>query len=331
VLVLLVLSAATPASGQPPPVERDAGGTSLPAAAGQRLDAGHDALYRWVNETLASFDRRFADPGEDPMAMPSNPFRIGFSVEAINRDGSVDLDLDTYFQISVRLPNLEKRLRVILTNEALSETAIDDEAATLRAGVRVDLPKAFDFDVGVKLNAPPVAFASLRWSGSARAGSWDVYPFAKLFAETEDGPGASAALTVDRWTGTRLFRSATSTRWLDELDQTEWAQQFVLARVDSRIEPERYSSRVRGEDFGRAFGLRLEAGGARTAGADYYEAGVFWKWPFWSDWLYIGVLPFVVWESERRWQADVGIRFGFDALFRDVSRASSPPPRLPAD
>jgi hypothetical protein len=326
-LVLLPI-VASPGAAQPPPAEPVAARARLPATAGERFDETHDSLYRWVQRTLESFDRRFARTDHEPLEFPPAPFRIGFVVEAIERDGSVKLDLDTAFEARIRLPNIERRVRIVLTNEPISETAVEDEPDSLRAGVRVDVLRDFDFDVGVKLATPPVAFAALRWSRAAEAGSWDLYPLVKLFAESEDGLGASAGLTLDRWAGRTLLRSASSAKWRAELDQTEWSQLLTVARVTAVIEPDRYSGRVRGQDFARAVGLRAEAGGVRTAGADYYEAGFYLKWPVWSDWLYVSVSPFVAWDRERDWQADPGIRVGFDALFRKVARSPSASPPL---
>lgn len=301
-------------------VETRRSAAAEPGGAGERLDALHDSLFASVQRELDEFDRGFAKEGDTPIEVPATAFRIGFGVEGIDRDGSVDTDFDTDFDATVRLPNLQRMLRIVVSNETLSETPIEDESKALRAGVRVDLVRQFDFDVGIKLDAPPVAFAALRWSRVFAPGRWDAYPFAKLFAETEEGLGASAALTLDRWSGRRLLRSVTSATWRKDLDATEWSQGLYFAHVDSVIEPERQTRRIRGRDFGKARGLLLEAGGDRTSGADFYKATLFYKRPLHSDWLYIEATPFVVWEQERDWQPDPGLRIGFDVLFWGLAR-----------
>jgi hypothetical protein len=301
-------------------VERHRSATAEPRGTGERLDELHDSLYASVQRELDEFDRGFVDELAEPMQVPASPFRIGFGVEGIDRDGSVDTEFETDFDATLRLPNLQRQLRIVLSNESLSETPAGEDPTALRAGVRVDLVRQFDFDIGVKLDVPPVAFAALRWSQMFEPGRWDVYPFAKLFAETEEGLGASAALTLDRWSGKRLLRSVSSAKWRKDLDATEWSQLLYLAHVDSIIEPERQTRRIRGRDFGKSRGLLLEAGGDRTSGADFYKAWIFYKRSLRSDWLYLEVKPFVIWERERGWNPDPGIAISFDMLFWSLAR-----------
>jgi hypothetical protein len=292
-------------------------------ALGERLDAAHDELYIWLQETFQSFDRRFVDDAERPAPVPASPFRIGLGLEGIDRRDGLDTDLDTEFDVTLRLPNMERRLKVFLTTEDLSEISetADSGVSSVRAGVRLDALRWFDFELGAKLDLPPVAFAALRWSKRWRSGRWDLQPYAKLFAETDDGVGASAALIVNHWRGRTLARSVTSAKWLNDRDATEWSQSLSLARVDALLEPDQYSARLRGQDLARAWGVRAQVGGYEASTVDYYELGPFYKRPLHSDWLYLSVQPVVRWEREFDWRADPGLRIGFEALFWGLSRA----------
>lgn len=299
-------------SAQPPP------GDEL----GERLDAAHDGLYIWLQETFQSFDRRFVDDAERPAPVPASPFRIGLGLEGIDRRDGLDTDLDTEFDVTLRLPNMERRLKVFLTTEDLSEISetADSGVSSVRAGVRLDALRWFDFELGAKLDLPPVAFAALRWSKRWRSGRWDLQPYAKLFAETDDGVGASAALIVNHWRGRTLSRSVTSAKWLRDRRATEWGQSLSVARVDALLEPDQYSARLRGQDLARAWGVRVQVGGYETSTVDYYELGPFYKRPLHSDWLYLSVQPVVRWEREFDWRADPGLRIGFEALFWGLAR-----------
>ena len=289
---------------------------------GERLDALHDDFYVWAQKSFQSLDNWFVDDGERPVPVPASPFRIGLGLEGIDRGGRFDTDIDSEFDVTLRLPNMERRLKVFLTTEDLSEISetVDSGVNSVRAGVRVGALQWFDFELGAKLDLPPVAYAALRWSRRWRSGRWDLQPYAKVFAETDDGIGASGAIIVNHWHGRTLARSVTSAKWLNDRDATEWSQALALARVDALLEPDQYSARLRGQDLARAWGVRAQVGGYEASKVDYYEVGPFLKRPLHSDWLYVAVQPVVRWEREFDWRADPGIRITFEALFWGLAR-----------
>jgi len=340
--LMLAILLATPAWGQGVPgTEADAPRTAVvkptmltvpelvaleaqappPVGRGERLDALHDSFYVYVEKLFESLDRQFIDEGVEPVPVIASPFRIALGTELIDRGGSLKTDINTEFDVTLRLPNAERRLKVFLTTEELSETStVQDSGSSVRAGLRLGAARFFDFEIGAKLDVPPVAFAAVRWSHRFRSGPWDVQPYAKLFAETDEGVGASAALVVNRWHGRTLFRTATSAKWLEERSATEWAEVLSVSRVAALLEPDRYSARLRGQDLAEAWGMRLQVGGYEISEVDYYEASLFLKRPIHSDWLYVGVQPLVRWDREFAWRADPGNRICFAALFWDLAR-----------
>jgi hypothetical protein len=190
----------------------------------------------------------------------------------------------------------------------------------VRAGLRYQVLPFFDFDLGVRIDVPPVAFASLKWSREYQLGQWDFYPLVKLFAETRESVGYAAGTTFDRWSGRRLLRSSTYAKWRHDRDQTEWSQSFVFARANELIVPDRYGSYPRANDIGRGWGLRALASGEDTNVVTYYEAGIFYARPTSNHWLFWSVEPIVRWDKAYSWKADPGIRIGFNALFWDLAR-----------
>ncbi len=266
-------------------------------------------------------DHRFADRNTQLEPIPAAPFRLGMMLESIDRSDGMELNLNANLDIALNLPNIEKRLRIFITSNDLDEspdTARDRSG--LRAGLRYQLLPFFDFDVGIRVDVPPVAFASLKWTREYQLGNWDFYPLAKLFAETRESVGYAAATTFDRWSGRHLLRSSTYAKWRQDRDRTEWSQSFVYARAFELIVPDRYGSYPRANDIGHGWGVHALASGEDTDAVSYYEAGIFYARPTSNRWLFWSVEPIVRWDRQYHWKADPGIRVGINALFWDLAR-----------
>lgn len=290
--------------------------------AGERFDALHDDLYAELQRAFRWLDTRFVGDDERPVPIPASPFSITVGPTVMKRGDRYIADVDAEFDVTLKLPNMQRRASVFLTTEDLSEISESKDSGqqTVRAGLRVGALRYFDVELGAKLDAPPVGYAALRWSRRWHRGDWDVQPYAKLFAQTDDGVGASAAFIVNHWSGRTLARSVSSAKWLHDRQATEWGQTFSLARVEALLEPDQYSARLRGQDLADGWGIRLQAGGGDTSAVDYYEVGPFLKRPLHSDWLYFAVQPVVRWERRYGWRADPGLRVGFYALFWGLAR-----------
>ena len=298
---------------------------------GERLDGGHDWLYVRAQEFVEDTDHRFAPPDAELLAVPATPIRLGVVTETINRPDGVKFDLDLNLDVSLKLPNLERRLRIFITNDDVAEAPDRaGERRNLRAGLRFNPRSNLDFDIGVRGDLPPIAFASLRWSKFYPVGRWDIYPFAKLFAETDEGLGASSGLTFARRLGEAMIgRASGYAKWRKDTAEIEWTQVLLLAHADELLVPERYGHILRNQDFARGYGLQLLATGAQRHRVDYYEASVFYKRPLRQRWLYGYVEPLVRWDRQYDWHADPGIRFGIEALFWDLSRSRAAAPPAP--
>lgn len=291
----------------------------------QRLDAAHDELYTWMQGVVQATDHRFAAKDRELKPVPAAPFRISLTTETINRSDGLDFGLDANLDMSLSLPNIEDRLRIFVTSNELDESANDSRNnSRLRAGVRYSLLDSLDFDVGVQLDLPPVAFASVSWRREYALGGWDFYPLAKVFMETDESFGYVTAATFDRWSGRHLFRSSTYAKWRDDRDKTQWSQSFIYARAHELIVPERYGYYLKADDIGHGWGVRVLASGEDTSEVTYYETGVFYRRPVARHkWLYWYVEPLVRWDRKYDWNTDPGIRVGIDMLFWDLAR----PPR----
>ncbi|MET0280090.1 MAG: hypothetical protein ABW278_03060 [Steroidobacteraceae bacterium] len=293
----------------------------VPLDFSQRLDYAHDRIYTWGQRAVEATDRRFARKDRELKPVPAAPFRLGTSLQTIEHSDGMKFDLDADLDISLRLPNIEDRLRIFVTSDELDGgTREAGESSQLRAGLRYQLLKYLDFDVGVRVDVPPVAFTSVKWTREFGLGSWDFYPLAKVFAETKESVGYAAAGTFDHWSGRNLLRSSTYAKWRMDRDRTEWSQTVILARAHELIIPDRYGSYPRADDIGAGWGMRLLASGEDAHEVSRYEAGIFYRRGTGHRWLFWHVEPLVRWDRDYNWSADAGIRVGIDALFWDLAR-----------
>jgi hypothetical protein len=272
----------------------------------QRLDRAHDRIYTFGQGMVERTDRAFASSDKTLKPVPAAPFRLGTSLLLVDRTGGVKPYVKVDFDIALRLPNLEERLRIFVSSDELdSGTRSERGDSTLRAGLRYQLLRDLDFDIGVRVDLPPVAFTSVKWQREFLLGYWDFYPLAKIFAETKESVGFALGTTFDRWSGRELLRSSTYAKWRHDVGRTEWSQTFVYVNAD---------------DIGRGFGLRLLSSGQSTRRVDVHEAGVFYRNRTAIPWMYWSVEPLVRWERAWNWSADPGIRLGIDVLFWDLAR-----------
>jgi len=287
----------------------------------QRLDYAHDRIYAWEQNVVEGTDHLFAARDRPLAPVPAAPFRLASTLDVFHHPDGVRASMDLDFDIALHLPNIEKRLGVFITSEELDEGTRDpNRDSQLRAGLRYELLRALDFDLGVRVDVPPVAFTSVKWAREYDLGSIEFYPLLKLFAETKEGLGAATGATFDHWAGQQLLRSSSYAKWRRDTAQTEWSQTFIYAQARELIVPDRYGSFPSADDIGRGWGLRLQTNGDDTSRVTRYESGVFFRGQTSARWLFWSVEPMMRWDRDRNWHADPGIRFGIDALFWDLAR-----------
>ena len=292
----------------------------------QWMDHTHDRIYTWSQEMVEATDHRFAPKDAEMLPVPAAPFRFAVMTETVNHTDGLGFHLDIDLDIALKLPNIEKRMKVFVTSSELDESPNSAGGdPQLRAGLRYEFKRDVDLDIGVRVDWPPVAFASAKWTKEFEISQkWSFYPLFKLFAETEDSVGYAAAATFDRWSGRHLFRSSTYTKYRADRNTNEWSQTLIYARAHQLIVPDRYGSYIDANDIGNGWGLRLfgkdEGRFDGEDGTEYYEVGLFWRKPTMSRWLYWHFEPIVRWDKKYAWEADLGVRIGFDALFWDLAR-----------
>jgi hypothetical protein len=293
----------------------------------QWLDHTHDLIYTWGQQLVEATDHKFADKEKEMLPVPASPFRLATMVETVSHSDGLHAEIDIDMDISLKLPNIEERLNIFVTSTEIDESPSmsGNDVPALRAGLRYEFKHDLDFDIGVRVDWPPVLFTSLKWSREYEMSEkWTFYPLVKLFAETKESVGYASAATFDRWSGRTLLRSSTYTKWRADRGTNEWSQTFVLARASQLIVPDRYGSYIAANDIGVGWGLRAFGKDEGTfegeRATEYYEVGVFYRRPTRNKWLYLHFEPIVRWDKAYSWATDLGVRLGFDILFWDLAR-----------
>ena len=284
---------------------------------GEYLDAGHDWLYRRLQHWFEDIDARFAQSEQTPIVVPLSPLRIGFASEFVHRRGGVEFATTPQLEASVRLPNLERRLRVFITSDDLQEFPGDPtlDRNPVRAGVRFVPQSHISFDFGVRARIWPAVFGALRWTAEFHAGALRVYPFAKAYVESGLGLGTSGGITFEQWSDRWIVRSASYANWVRNTSATDWSQSFMVGYARAVIEERRYDRLATGRDLACGAVARVSMSGDRVSHTSLYEASVLMKRPLHGGWLYGYVEPVVRWNRRFGWHPDLGVRMGFDALF----------------
>jgi len=291
--------------------------TELAHSLGERLDKGHDWLYRHLQNLLENVDTRFAGVDRAPVTVPLSPLRIGFDSALLRRQGGWRLVGNPDLEATLRLPNIERRFKVFVSSTDLPEFPGDPalEDTPLRAGLRFAPRSHLDFDLGMRVKTSPSLFAALKWTPEMAAGATRIFPFAKTYVESGLGFGVSGGVALERWAGLWVARSASFADWRQRTSDTAWTHSFAFGYARAVIQEQRYDRLATGHDLACGALARLAFSGDRLSRAVAYEASVLAKRPLRGGWLYGYVEPVVRWERSTGWHPDAGVRFGIDALF----------------
>ena len=319
-LVLLPLQALADAPLEIVPARGNVRQLRDAAATDSVLDHWHDQLYLGLESLIKRTDSYYADDANAALQTPGSPFRITLQTEVLRHgDSSTSATPQVDVDLHLQMPNLQRKLQLFITSDNVNESSdrLNSGLNSLRAGVRVTPLDFVDFDLGVRADVPPVAFASLRWQKKFDLAGWRLEPFSKAYVETKRGVGWANGVNLERWFDHWVVRSASYGNWQRDNHGTEWTQAFIVARAREVIRFGRYSDVLGGRDLARGIGFEGLVSGDSTDKMQRYELSMFYKQPTAHRWLDWQVTPFVRWERDYGWHADPGIRISLDALFWD--------------
>jgi hypothetical protein len=284
---------------------------------GKRLDAGHDWLYRRLQRLFEKIDLRFGSAEQAPIVVPLSPVRIGFDAEFLHRQGARDFSGTRDLEVSLALPNIERRLKLFVTSADLQETPVDpaQERNPLSFGAQFAPQSHLKLELGVRASSSPSVFAAVRWAPMVSLGAVSLYPFVKPYVQSGLGIGTSGGIALEAWSDKWMVRSTSYADWVRNTSVTGWSQTLVFGYARAVIQEHRYDRFATGHDLACGAVARLSVSGDRTSRATLYEISVLMKRPLHGGWLFGYIEPVTQWNRTFDWHPDIGIRIGLDALF----------------
>lgn len=234
------------------------------------------------------------------------------------------------FRVKIDLPRTEQRFKLLLESAAdeldprsddpATARRIDDESrdANLFAGLRGVLVDSVGLklstDAGIKVRTPPEAFGRARLRRSWSLGPWQLRFKEGLFWFDTEGFGQTTELDLDRRLGDRLaLRASTRYQWLDETDGWELGHGVALYQIlDSRNS--------------LAYEVGFQAGNRPVLRAQQYRIGVRFRRRVHEDWLFLSLVPDIVWARDNGFGPEAGLALRLEVLFgeRYLGPAYSP-------
>ena len=242
----------------------------------------------------------------------------------------VRLTLDTVFdeeggdsytgdiKVKLQLPRTEEKLKLTFesdpdeSRDALDRTleASPREAASERAyfgGIQATLGDErkwrFKPGIGVKFSKPIDIFLRLRIDRNYKVGDWLFRPSQMFYTFKEKGFGSETAFDLDyQITDNILFRSSSFIRYTDENDYYEPSQLFSLIHS---ITPRRgmvYQAGV--------YGITEPSWHATD-----YLAQVRYRQNIHSHFLFIELIPRVIYQRENNFEAERSFMFRLEMIF----------------
>jgi hypothetical protein len=291
----------------------------------QRLDYVRMNFEVGVNHSTHRIDSLFST--EDDLLMPQpekSSMRIATFVE-VRHEGNPEFTIDTDFDWEVSLPNLERRWSIFVSGEdvgVLPGSAPSDSDHPVFVGIRrglEDLP--IKADAGVRIKLLPEAFTRLRYTpvfdferGSFSPGLTGLY-------ESDDGLGAIASVSANRWLGQGLHhvvRSAASAKYSERHKRWNLYHGLAYGYVPELIHEGRrgiggVDSKHIAKGYGVRFGSFANAAGSTTM--EKYRLTFAYRKPLHADWIYLQIEPELEWRRDNDWDTVPVLRIGFDALF----------------
>ncbi len=298
------------------------------ASFSSRLDYIGDNLPKVTDTKMRELDYTLS--GEDQYIYTdeqlSSKLRIGLYME-IEKDKGVRLKPDADFDMDVKLPGLERRWNLYITQEKVNElpgTLPSDRENGLNIGLSSLRNKyGIRTSVGVKARLPPKAYTAVKWSKKYKPGDWYLTPYIKGYWESDEGWGQVTSLRINRWLNTqhsKLFRSTTAGRFTRDGNGWNWEQSFGYGSIKKMI-TEEHGENLRGKDVAYGMGIGSTIFGHINAGSaviDSYRVRFIYRREIYKRWIYLDISPQCEWHREDDWRAVYMLRVGVDMLFYGI-------------
>lgn len=237
------------------------------------------------------------------------------------------------FRIKIDLPHTEDRFKLLFESVPEENDPRDDNPVSARraqdnapssglfAGLRRVFARTagfqFSTDAGIKLHLPPRAFARARLRRNWSLGHWQLRFKETLFWFNSEGAGETTEFDLDRRLGKRFaLRASTRYQWLDDTDELSLGHGLALYQL---LDPRN----------SLAYELGFQASNRPTLRSEQYRVGLRFRRRVHEDWLFLSVVPDVVWRREEGFSAEPGVLIQLEMLFgeRYLGTHYKPPPK----
>ncbi|MFP3874974.1 MAG: hypothetical protein ACLFV1_11035 [Thiohalophilus sp.] len=278
------------------------------------LDRPQDTLSYGLNEMAIAMDEFFA---EERVFYDKSGSYVRLTADMVFDDVG-----DTRYigdvKVKMRLPRTEEKLK--LTFESNPDEQRDDldrtledspgEAAREReyyGGIQATLgdEKKWRFkpSIGVKFDKPIDIYLRLRMDRNYKTGNWLFRPSQTFYAFKEKGFGSDTQFVLDyAITDNVLFRSSSFVRYTDENDYYEPSQVFSLLHSLSRRR-------------GMAYQIGVYGNSEPIWHATDYLAQIRYRQNIHSDYLFMELLPRVLYQRENNFEAERSLTLRLEMIF----------------
>lgn len=280
------------------------------------IDQARDFLHDTATGPVVWFDNFFAVKRSPGTA--SHDFRLTPKLTCSDLDGCRHT---LSIKSRVTLPNTEKKLRLLLTNDdpdtlfdsldRRTSTQLKDEernpfSAALSWALRTGDSYNINISSGLQARTPIRAFVQASSNGRAQLNEKMLLSAGQsIFYRSDEGFGARTQLDLDQ-----SLRE-------DVNEVVRWRQRYDFSEEFRGMDWTASVEYLRQVNRDRAWGLGAAAdGNVYTAAVrDSYKVWFRFRKRFYREWLFWEFQPFVRWEKNFEFKADPGAAFSIEIYF----------------
>ncbi len=288
--------------------------TPLPEEVPNWIDTIYNETGLFIQNQVTNTDLLFAENPDNAITVTNSTFRLGVYLQYEEDDSRGGIKFDPDFHADLVLPNIERRFNVFITGRDLDDLPGTDPSEGDSSNVFMGLKKKFSYistSVGIKVDWPPVLFGNLKIRKLFKFPKGHIYPQQRIYYRTDDGFGEVTSIQLDYWFHENfLTRWDSGVKWTEISTGVEWEESISFAFIrEGDLDFLKQAVGFRYSIFGHKVGAFL---------IDRHRVSLMYRCPIYKKWMYLEVIPEVVFENEFDWNADFGTRIGVDIMFTGV-------------
>lgn len=276
------------------------------------LDAQHDAASQSVTQLANWLDSFFAT---DLVFDESQKSQVKLNLLQITEKGNKPR-YEVRLQGNLTLPHTQERLNILFESDPEENNGADNtvigavESTEQSLGLRYVQYSSKWFrahtDAGIRFHSGLDSFVRFRLRGLFTAGDWQFRATETLFWRDSTGPGETSRLDIERrLSEDYLFRSTSQATWLDETQQFDMGQDFLVIHNISKYR-------------GIIYRAGLTAASEPETHTTAYILSVRLRQQIHRDWLFFEINPMVVYPEEEDFHSRPSLTFKLEVVFGGI-------------